>query len=659
MRLFDSVPRRFLLLLKTFVFFATLLTLLRIIFFLVFHDVLFELPGGLTFQAFWLGFRFDLRLTVILWLPFLLLSWVPFLNLTKQKPFTLLIWRIYWLFILTVVLIAYAVDLGYFAYVKTRLDASILGMARDFKISMNMIWETYPVIPGFGAIIMLIWGLNHLLRVKILNTDTEKSPPWPLAYRSILYVLSFIFALGIGYGKWSRYPLRWSDAYFTPNENASQLAINPILLLGNTYSRRGENWDLGKVKKYHAEFAQYFDFEITDTLNFARYTSPSNSLGDSPNIVIFILETFPTFKTGAYGNQLEASPFFDKIAPQSIHFRNFYVPKFSTAASIFCSMSGLPDVSTINKSSTRDPGAIHQHLLMNDLKTYQKHFFIGGSANWGDIGGFFKNNVEGITIHEEGDYEVEEVNAWGISDYHLLQAIHQTLSTETAPFISVALTAGHHPPYSIPEDTDFESRKLGSKLAGSGFLHDQEYNSFRFMDYALEAFFKSAETSSYYQNTLFVILGDHGFGDSSIPAHQGNLSLQYHHVPLLIYAPGLNISPQEIYKTVSEIDLMPTLLSLVGQPYINTTLGKDALSIPDSVSHYAFTFNASSASYGLVSDKYYVVKNSYGPIDVYEHDSDQKIDEWNDEVTYMSRLSDAYYELSKYLRYNNKEDQTL
>ena len=59
-------------------------------------------------------------------------------------------------------------------------------------------------------------------------------------------------------------------------------------------------------------------------------------------------------------------------------------------------MTGLPDIATVNKSSTRDPFASKQHLLMNDLKEYNKHFFIGGSANWGDIGGFFRGNVEEI-----------------------------------------------------------------------------------------------------------------------------------------------------------------------------------------------------------------------------------------------------------------------
>jgi len=651
---FIVFPNRFIILVKMFAFVVALLTLFRVIFFLVFHDLYTGLSLGLISQSLWLGLRFDLRLTVLVWLPFLLFSWIPYLNLSRQKTYTLLGWRIYWLLILAIVTFAYAIDLGYFAYLKTRLDASIVGMARDFRISMNMIWETYPVIPGILAFVALLCLINYLLRSRIFMVPLQRSSKWHLGYRILLYTLSFIIAVGIGYGKWSRYPLRWSDAYFTPNENANQLSINPVLLFVNTYSRRNETWNIDRVRQYHNDYADYFNFDQDNSLNFARHSEVINPIANKPNIVIFILETYPAFKSGSYGNTLNASPFFDEIAEQSIHFRNFYVPKFSTAASIFCAMSGLPDVSTVNKSSTRDPRAIYQHLPMNDLENYKKHFFIGGSANWGDIGGFFKNNVDGVTVHEEGDYEAKEVNAWGISDYHLLQDIHKTLAGEKQPFISVALTAGHHPPYSIPEDTNFEKLQLGSKAVGSGFLHDKEYNSYRFMDYALEAFFKQAENSSYYENTIFAILGDHGFGDKSVPTLQGSLSKQYYHVPLILFAPGLKLEPREVSKPMSEIDLMPTLLSMAGQPYINTSLGKNVFSIPDSVPHYAFTFTANSASYGLFSENYYAVKNSYAPVEVYALANSQKLVDWDEEMEYMAGLSGAYYELAKYLTYNNR-----
>ncbi len=649
----SALPTRFLILAKTFLFFLALLTVFRVILYFVFFDTFSNIPFGLTLKSFWLGFRFDIRLIVLIWLPFILLSWIPFLKLEKPKS-GLVGWQIYWLIMALALLAFYIADLGNFGYLGNRLDASILGLASDFWISINMLWETYPVIIIAILLVGCMWLMYYLLTSKVLNPLAPPGKRWPIWQRSILYVLTFIITFGMGYGKWSRYPLRWSDAFFSQNENANQLAINPVLFFFNTYSRRNVGWNNEKVKLYHSEFADYFDFPRGDSLKFSRHTYLPDTTYNDPNIVIFILETFPTYKSGAYGNPMNASPVLDSIASESIHFRNFYVPKFSTAASIFCAMAGLPDVSTVNKSSTRDPYAIQQHFIMNDLEGYKKHFFIGGSANWGDIGGFFKRNVEGIVIHEEGGYEAPEINAWGISDYELFQDIHRTINEEQEPFITVALTAGHHPPFSIPDETPFKRDIYEGDFYDTGFSDQKEYDSFRFMDYSIGEFFKKAKQSDYFDNTVFVILGDHGFGHPSMPAHYGRLSLHYYQVPLVIYAPGLGVEPRDVYRPASEIDLMPTLMGLLGKSFTNTALGKDLINLPDSIPHYAFTFTAGTGSYGLISEDYVLTKRDGDSSKVYDISNAELLSERNSEMSFMDSLSDAYYELSKYLRYHNE-----
>ena len=102
-------------------------------------------------------------------------------------------------------------------------------------------------------------------------------------------------------------------------------------------------------------------------------------------------------------------------------------------------------MATINKTSTNDPFSFKQHLLVDDLTKYTKHFFIGGSANWGDLNGFFRSNVEGIEIHEEGSYSVSEINAWGISDYDLMMEANNILKEEREPFFSIILLLDLNP----------------------------------------------------------------------------------------------------------------------------------------------------------------------------------------------------------------------
>ena len=436
-----------------------------------------------------------------------------------------------------------------------------------------MIWETYPVIKIIILIFILNWVFLRCLK-QIQSYRSNKN----ISYKKeiSIYVFSTIIFIGIGYGKWSRYPLRWSDAFYSKNNVANQLAINPVLYFLNTYLWKSKDYDLDLVKKYYPYMAeQYGVININDsTYTVSRNIESDQSQALKANVIIIFLETFPTYKIGYFGNPLNPTPNYDHITNQSIVFKNFYVSKFSTAGSIFSAMTGLPDMATLYKSSTRDPFASKQHFLMNDLKGYKKHFFVGGSANWADIGGFFRGNVEQITVHEEGMYSAKEINAWGISDYDLFMEAHETFIKEEQPFISVILTAGHHPPFTIPDIIGFEKNHFTEKHKNNGFSNHKDFNAFRFMDFALGEFILSAKKEDYFKNTLFVILGDHGFGHPSQPNTFGSLSLHNYHVPLTIFSPGLNINHKDIIDVASSIDLMPTIMGLLSLPYNNTALGK-------------------------------------------------------------------------------------
>ena len=119
------------------------LTLFRLIFATVFYNNTVNLTYEFIFKSILLGFRFDLRLSVLMILPYLLLSWIPIINTQIREN----IWKLYWLLIGSITIICYSIDLGYYAYVDTRLDASIIGLIKNFSISMKMVWESYPIIP--------------------------------------------------------------------------------------------------------------------------------------------------------------------------------------------------------------------------------------------------------------------------------------------------------------------------------------------------------------------------------------------------------------------------------------------------------------------------------------------------------------------------------
>src|SRR5690606_16414691 len=102
------------------------------------------------------------------------------------------------------------------------------------------------------------------------------------------------------------------------------------------------------------------------------------------------------------------------------------------------------------------------------------------------------------------------------------------------------------------------------QVADGGFISLEELNSLRFSDFSLGHYFKLAEQSAYYDNTIFVVLGDHGLPDrkarhvaAGLKAH----GIERFHVPLLIVWKN-KIKPQILNEIASEVDVLPTVVSL-------------------------------------------------------------------------------------------------
>ena len=89
----------------------------------------------------------------------------------------------------------------------------------------------------------------------------------------------------------------------------------------------------------------------------------------------------------------------------------------------------------------------------------------------------------------------------------------------------------------------------------------------------------AARKSAYFDNTVFVFIGDHGVAGNAgtlFPPAWTEQALTTYHVPLLYYAPKL-IAPRRISSPSSMLDTLPTLAGLAGIPYRNSGLGRDLL----------------------------------------------------------------------------------
>jgi phosphoglycerol transferase MdoB-like AlkP superfamily enzyme len=97
----------------------------------------------------------------------------------------------------------------------------------------------------------------------------------------------------------------------------------------------------------------------------------------------------------------------------------------------------------------------------------------------------------------------------------------------------------------------------------------------RYADYALGYFLREAAKQPWFDNTIFVVVADHGarvYGKAEIP-------LETYEIPLMIYAPK-HIAPRQIDTLMTQIDIAPTVLGLLGLPYAAPFFGIDALNVP-------------------------------------------------------------------------------
>src|SRR4030042_28721 len=630
--------------------------LFRIIFWICFRPAAPEADGSEFFRAFYLGFKFDLRLSLMVCVPVLALSWIPFLNFVRSS-LAKRIWLIYLVAIGVFLVLTYFVDLGHYDYLHDRLNASAIDHILSPAIALKMVWETYPVLLGILALFLFAivygWVLNRFAFRK-LQQDGKPFEKWLKV--ATVSVAVMLYGLGI-HGKLSQYPLRWSEAYFSTNPFVSALSLNPVLYFFDTRTYRKVSFNKEEVRKYYPMMSDLLGGEHPDakTLNFSRDIRPEKKLPGRPNIVLILLESFAGFKVGALGNGLNPTPHFDSIARNSLFFTNFFVTRPPTARAVFTFMFGIPDIHSPH-SASRNPLLVTQHTIVNALEGYKKMYLLGGSASWGNIRGILAHNIEGLEIYEEGDFSSLPDDAWGISDLHLFEEANRILRAQDKPFFALIHTAGNHRPFTIPKDKrDFvELAENEQKLKENGFDSVKEYNGMRFLDYSLGLFFKLASKEDYFKKTIFCMFADHGTVANEQIAWD-KLSLTSHHVPFVIYAPGYFSEGRTIDTTGSLVDTLPTLFRLAGTPYLNKTLGRDLLVQRPKQKHFAYI---DSIYRGVLDDDFLLLIAPRGRQRLYRYRSNSPLVDLKDQnlkrAEEMARLYQAIHETSKYLLFHNR-----
>ena len=368
--------------------------------------------------SFWLGLKYDLR-----WIAFILFPIALFSLYPKFSPFyserLKKFWTIYLGIITLLVLFFYGADFGQFAYINARLNADALIFAEDPRESLEMVWQSYPVVwilfGLFGSVLMVTWMFRRThVGVQGKNINVHK-----FTYQRRWHIAALLILGWFMYGFFTANPLNFFRAFSFNDEFKSNLALNPLQNFFTTLRFRDPDYNT-KAKEYYPLMSAFLNIKNAGATkdNYTRLIQPgSRALESQPNIVLVICESFSMYKSSMSGNPLNSTPYFNELTKQGIFFDRCFSPTFGTARGVFAILSGIPDVQ-LSKFATRNEASVSQRMIINDFEGYEKFYFLGGRTQFNNFGGLVKN-IKGVHIYEEGSYTSQKINVWGISDKDL------------------------------------------------------------------------------------------------------------------------------------------------------------------------------------------------------------------------------------------------
>jgi len=246
------------------------------------------------------------------------------------------------------------------------------------------------------------------------------------------------------------------------------------------------------------------------------------------NIVFIIMESMTAQVVEELGGEKGVCPNLSRLIREGILFENVYGSGYRTDQGIVSVLGGYPaqpDQSIVLLSDKAEKINSLPRMLYG--QGYSTAFFYGGELTFANIGVWLRNQKFEV-IRSEPDFpKADKTQRWGVDDDRLLQHSIQEINQLRPPFLATAMTLSLHPPFDVPYHSQWENSSEEKYM----FMH-----SAAFADYAIGHFFEVAEKQPWYDNTLFVLVADHG---ASHPGEVGMDNPASRHIPLIIFGKPL------------------------------------------------------------------------------------------------------------------------
>ncbi|HQQ74492.1 MAG TPA: LTA synthase family protein, partial [Pseudomonadales bacterium] len=501
--------------------------------------------------SFLIGLRFDLMVVCIFTLP-LLSGFVLPESIKLRKSLVM------WLAIASSISIFFCIaELDFYREFHQRLNSLVFEYIRqDPATVISMLWNGFPVFRYLLLWVFFSWLMYRFyllvdhVACLMAKHYLPKSSPSAIWLRVLtMFVVLLMIVIGARGTLRQGPPLRWGDAFHSQSLFANHLGLNGIFTLykaaskGNGKTNKNFWLNAMPIEQATAITKKLLLTPQDELLGgeehpFLRRHSgaslPSNLNGDKLNVVVILMESFSGAFTGALGNDFGITPEFDRIAKQGLLFKRFFSNGTHTHQGMFATLACFPNLPGY-EYLMQEPEGTHKFSglpLLLQRAGYQDVYVYNGSFSWDNQEGFFRN--QGMTRFIGRDEFVNPVfvnPTWGVSDQDMFDRAATELAAfpKDKPFFAMLQTLSNHTPYALPTPLPVEP------VTNMG-IFNEHLTAMKYADWALGQFFQKIEKEPYYKNTVFVLVGDHGFGTNN---QVTDIDLLRFRVPMLVIAPGI------------------------------------------------------------------------------------------------------------------------
>jgi len=363
-------------------------------------------------------------------------------------------------------------------------------------------------------------------------------------------------------------PMNTGMVYFSEHKFANHAAVNVVWNVMNSLVYRKN-----QEKTYHFmedEEAKEIAVGLNKKCNTSTYVVQKKNV----NIVFLMLESFSSKVIPELGGKWNAAPNFSKLAKEGILFTNFYANASRSDKGIVSILSGYPGQPTTSiiktPSKTEKLPSLFKAFNRNG---YESYFYYGGDIDFANMRSYFLNaGVKNIISKNNFDDDLNN-SKWGVHDEYLFDYLYNDLHKHKEPYFKAIFTLSSHDPFEVPMNPVFEGNDRATKYL----------NSVYYTDSCLGAFFTRIKQTEVWNNTLFILVADHG---SSRPGNSQNHDMDKFKIPMLWLGGVLNNSINHVGHISSQIDIPASLLGQLDLNYDQFDFSKNIFS--DKSDQFAF-----------------------------------------------------------------------